>query len=141
MTWDDSIRRIADEEKAEAEARPNGSADVRPPAFSDDALALRFSTEYGSSLRYVAEWGKWLRWLDNRWAFDRTLDAFDLARSICRDAAREAGTETKIAAAIASCKTATAVEKLARADRRHVATTEQWDQEPWLLTTKGNGDE
>jgi putative DNA primase/helicase len=29
------------------------------------------------------------------------------------------------------------VERLARADRRHAATTEEWDADPWLLNTPG----
>ena len=34
--------------------------DVRPPAFSDDALALRFAERHTSDLHYVAAWGWWL---------------------------------------------------------------------------------
>jgi putative DNA primase/helicase len=30
-----------------------------------------------------------------------------------------------------------AVERLARADRAHAATVEQWDADPWLLNTPG----
>jgi hypothetical protein len=35
--------------------------DARPPAFSDEALALRFADLHADDLRYVAAWGKWLR--------------------------------------------------------------------------------
>jgi putative DNA primase/helicase len=41
----------------------------------------------------------------------------------------------KTAVAIASAKTVAAVERLARADRRLAATTDQWDADPWLLNT------
>ncbi len=36
---------------------------------------------------------------------------------------------------IASAKTVAAVERLAKADRRHAATVDQWDAMPWLLNT------
>ncbi len=32
------------------------------PAFSEDALALRFSKRHADDLRYVAAWSKWLQW-------------------------------------------------------------------------------
>ena len=38
---------------------------------------------------------------------------------------------------IASARTVAAVERLARYDRRHAATVEQWDVDPWLLNTPG----
>jgi putative DNA primase/helicase len=59
-----------------------------------------------------------------------------MAREVCREAATECS-EPRIAAAIASAKTVAAVEKLAKADPRHAATTEQWDANPWLLNTPG----
>ena len=39
----------------------------------------------------------------------------------------------KIAAKVASASTVAAVERLARADRRHAAVSDQWDSDPWLL--------
>ncbi len=38
---------------------------------------------------------------------------------------------------IASARTIAAVEKLARSDRQHAATADQWDGDPWLLNTPG----
>ena len=61
----------------------------RPPAFTDEALALRFADRHESDLRYVAAWSRWLRYDGRRWEFDETLLAFDLARKICRQAAAE----------------------------------------------------
>jgi putative DNA primase/helicase len=106
----------------------------QPPVFSDEALALRFAERHSSDLRFVAAWNRWLRWDGGRWRFDVTLRAYDLARAICREAASECN-KPKIAAAIASAKTVTAVERLARADRRIAATVEQWDSNPWALNT------
>jgi putative DNA primase/helicase len=106
----------------------------RPPAFSDEALALRFAERHVDDLRYVAAWRKWLSWDGACWRPDETLHAFDLARRICREAAAECN-KPKIAAAIASAKIVAAVERLARADRRMAATIDQWNRDPFLCGT------
>jgi putative DNA primase/helicase len=109
------------------------AADIKAlPASSDDALALRFSTKYGDNLLHVAAWGRWYYWTGSHWAQDTTLLTFDSARDICRWAARGANEGGK---ALASHKTVAAVVSMARADRRHAATIEQWDTDPWLLNT------
>uniref|UniRef100_UPI0026EEF699 hypothetical protein n=1 Tax=Azovibrio restrictus TaxID=146938 RepID=UPI0026EEF699 len=43
----------------------------------------------------------------------------------------------KLAAKLATSGTVGGVERLARADRRHAATTAEWDADPWLLNTPG----
>ena len=106
----------------------------RPPAFSDEALALRFAERHANDLRYVAAWSKWLQWTGSYWRFDDTKLAFDLSRRVCRVAAAECN-KCKVASAIASAKTVAAVERLALADRRIAATVDQWDADPWLLNT------
>jgi putative DNA primase/helicase len=108
----------------------------RPPAFTDEALALRFAEEHEADLRYVAPWGRWLHYDATRWRFDDTLLAFDLARRVCRRAAAECS-RPKVAKLIASAKTVAGVERLAKADRRLAATIDQWDSDPWLLNTPG----
>ena len=107
-----------------------------PQPFSDDALALHFAAENKDRLRYVAAWGRWLRWDGTRWRFDDTLVAIDLARRVCRDEAAKCN-NSKVAKAVASGATVAAVERLARADHRLAATTGQWDADPWLLNTPG----
>jgi D5 N terminal like len=104
----------------------------RPPAFSDEALALRFAEQCGD-LRYCAAWSRWLAYGGACWQFDDTLLAFDRARRICRHVVAEAN--DKIAKAIASAKTVAAVVTLARADRRLAGVVDQWDADPWLLNT------
>jgi putative DNA primase/helicase len=106
----------------------------RPPAFSDEALALRFAERHADNLRFVAAWNRWLSWTGTQWRLDDTLHAFDLARRICREAAA-ACNKAKTASMIASAKTVAAVERLAKADRRLAATIDQWDADPWLLNT------
>jgi putative DNA primase/helicase len=105
-------------------------------AASEDALALSFAERHAVDLRYIAAWGRWLCWDGRRWLFDSTLDAFDRVRRICREAASEAN-EARVQTALASAKTVAAVERLARADRRLAATTDQWDADPWVLNTPG----
>jgi len=111
-------------------------AEETPPRFSEEELALRFSSKYAPDLRYVAVLGRWLRWDGRRWQEDDTLQAFDLARSLCREAAAECATERpNVASRLAAAATVAAVERLARADRRHTATVDQWDADPWSLNT------
>ena len=118
-------------------AKANGLADVatddsRPPAFSDEAIALVFAERHAADLRYVAAWSRWLRWDDTRWQFDDTLHAFDLARRVCRETAAACPKRRFV---IASAKTVAATVSLARADRRLAATVDQWDADVDLFNT------
>ena len=103
---------------------------------TEDALALAFTRRYHRDWRYVAGWGKWLVWDGQRWRTEDTLAATDLIRSVCRQTAVRAD-NPKVAAKLASSGTVSGVERLARADRRHAATTDEWDADPWLLNTPG----
>ena len=103
---------------------------------TEDALALAFTRRYHRDWRYVAAWGRWLVWDGQRWRNEDTLAATDLIRSVCRQTALRAD-DRKVAAKLASSGTVGGVERLARADRRHAATTDEWDADPWLLNTPG----
>src|SRR5262245_10287246 len=111
--------------------------EVRPPAFSDDALALRFIDQHKNTLRYVPSLGKWLRWDGTRWCFDDRLIAYDRMRRVCRVAAAECN-QPKLAKLIASNKTAAAAERFARSDQRIIATVDELDADQWLLNTPGS---
>jgi putative DNA primase/helicase len=109
-----------------------GAADDEEPAqaglippYSDEAIALSFAERHAADLRFVALWSKWLIWDGDRWRIDDTIVAFDRSRALCREVA--ASYKGKRAANVASAKTVAAVATLARADRRHAATAEQWD--------------
>jgi putative DNA primase/helicase len=115
-------------------SRATNLDDDRPPAFSDESLALRFAGKQAERLRYVAKCSRWMIWDGKRWAEDGTLHAFDLVRAECRHIARSCKMP-KIATAIASAKTVAAVDRLARSDRRLAATIDQWDANPLLLNT------
>ncbi len=67
---------------------------------------------------------------------DETLLTLDRARGVCSDAAA-AAYDPRARLRISRAQTVDAVERLARADRRHAATVDQWDSDPWLLNTPG----
>ena len=91
-----------------------------PVRFTEDALAATFAERHAGTWRYVAAWGQWLTWSGVVWQREDTLQAFDLARLVCREAASRAGT-VKLKAKLSSAATVSAVERLARSDRRHAA--------------------
>ena len=103
---------------------------------TEDALALTFTRRYQRDWRYVAAWGRWLVWDGQRWRSEDTLAATDLIRQVCRHAALQSH-NPKTAAKLATACTVGGVERLARADRRHAATTGEWDADAWLLNTPG----
>jgi len=75
-------------------------------------------------------------WDGMRWREDDTLAVFDRCRAICRSASAECGdAKERAAIKIAAAQTVAAIERLARADRRHAATIEKWDADPWRLNT------
>src|SRR5438045_600946 len=106
------------------------NADV---AFSEDGLALEFAARHEAELRYVAAWGHWLQWNGKHWSRERTHKVYDMARNVCRDAVERGGDSKRLL----SAKTVAAIEWLAHSDRRHAATSEDWDTDPWLLNTPG----
>ena len=116
------------------QAAPFVIPEIRPPEHSDDALALQLTERHGDELRYVAPWVRWYRWREDHWAAEDTLEVFDLARAVCREASAEVN-KTSVAKAITSAATVAAVERMARSDRCHAATVDQWDADPWLLNT------
>jgi putative DNA primase/helicase len=130
----DADREIEDAFRDAEEFHPQRNVEDDPLSSpSDDAIALRFSERHASDLRFVANWGQWLRHNGRQWRHDDTLHARDLARDVCRASAEEFDYKTAIK--IASAKTISAVESLARSDRRLAATVDQWDADPWLLNT------
>lgn len=128
------LKEVFGEKVASRAAEWLGYVPEADPGVSEDALALRFAGLHESRLRYVANWGRWLDYDGKRWTREETLLAFDLARDVCREEAAKAKSP-KLADTIKSAKTVSAVQRLAQADRRLAATTEQWDSDPWLLNT------
>jgi hypothetical protein len=63
--------------RARASARFNAPDIDRPPKYSDDDLALRFTELHKDRLRYVATWGRWLVREPAVWRRDDTVHAFE----------------------------------------------------------------
>jgi putative DNA primase/helicase len=106
--------------------------------YSDEKLARRFTDQHKENLKYVNKWGKWLVWDGQRWCLDDTLVVTDNARILVRETSEEIldrqGSQ-KLATVVASAKTVSAIERLARADRQHASQVDDWDRDPWLLNT------
>lgn len=128
---------------AELEKAADPEEDGLPEMYSEDNVALRFSQIHADDLRYVAAWGRWMRWSGQRWVQDESLLAYDLARKVCRAVATYVKTDDSltvkqqqsVATKYGQAVTVAAIERLAKADRRHAASTAQWDADPWALNT------
>lgn len=112
---------------------------VKP--YTDDSNALRFTRTHGDILRYVPEWGIWLRWDNTRWERDKKRTVVELARGVARsiyhDAMRAGSDEHKAAMrwASLSCNTPRlhAMVDLARSSPGTPILAEELDADPWLL--------
>ena len=113
----------------------------RPAEFSDDALALAYSTRHDGEVVFVPALGRWLRWNGHKWAEDDTLTVFDLVRAVCRSAGARAEADGKgvggltLARSLCSARTIANAERIARSDPRHVRRIEEFDADPWALNT------
>src|SRR5579863_711695 len=90
-----------------------------PPAYSDDALALAFAARHADQVRFVigSGWNSWLIRNAEGWCRDESLETLNLARVFCREVAAACDDEaTKLS--ICSSQRISAVERLARCDRR-----------------------
>src|SRR6187399_986420 len=114
-----------------------------PSKYSEDNVSLQFSELFADDLRYVAPWGRWMRWKEQRWQHEDTLEVFDLARKVARavaeyaraDGALDEKKRATVASTFGQSSTIASIERLARSDRRHAATISQWDADIWLLNT------
>jgi putative DNA primase/helicase len=107
-----------------------------PVDLTEDALALEFTRRHRQDLRFVSEWGQWFRWDGTRWATERTLRVFDLARTITREVSSDLK-NPRLRARIQAASTVSAIVSLARVDRAHARVSEDFDRDPWLLNTPG----
>ncbi len=115
------------------------SSAINAPVDNEFELASIFTNRHGNDLRYTATWGRWSIWNGQYWETDETRRVLDLSRTVCSDAAAAAydPRDPRTRLRISRAQTVDAVERLARADRRHAATVDQWDRNPWLLNTPG----
>ncbi|MCH9751495.1 MAG: hypothetical protein K0U61_04685 [Alphaproteobacteria bacterium] len=108
-------------------------ADDVAPATSEEAIALRFAATKKDRLKYVAVLGAWFVWIGSHWQKDETGRAFNSVRAFTRLAANTV--EGHRARTLASAKTATGVEKLAKVDSRLASSISEWDRRRDVLAT------
>jgi putative DNA primase/helicase len=106
--------------------------------FADTEFQLEdaFFNLHGKDYRYTESLGHWRIWNGQYWEKDETSRTFDRVRGVCSDAAA-AAYDAKTRRRLSRAQTVDAVEKLARYDQRDAATVDQWDRDPWLLSTPG----
>jgi putative DNA primase/helicase len=137
LTWIEKLEE-KEEENPQSTADLNEDEDEEDdtaPSMSEESIALIFAERHAGLLRHVSKWGYWLIWQAGRWLQDETTHAFDLARKICREAARQCSNKPKQAKIIASARTVAAVERLAKADRRIAAAADQFDAQQYLFNS------
>ncbi|MES2099052.1 MAG: phage/plasmid primase, P4 family [Pseudomonadota bacterium] len=105
---------------------------ILPPEFSDDALALDF-VRCGQNFRSSHGIG-WMVDDGIVWRRDDQLRRYDLARSICREAASFAEDDGE-GKRLASARTVNAVLSLAQTDQRLVIPVDAWDCDAMVLNS------
>jgi putative DNA primase/helicase len=118
---------------------PQEEPEQLPQAFSDDALGDHFAEKYCATWRYVEALG-WFKWEGDGWRKDETNEYRHLARMVTREALHWPGIgdlTAKDRRKINSAGAAGSLLSIAKADRRLVASVDQWDQDSWLLGVPG----
>jgi hypothetical protein len=100
-----------------------GARRTLPLCPSEDALALLFAERHEGTLRHVQQTSpyKWFVLIDGVWIADNTNHVLDLVRAHCRECAADCD-DPALARSICSAMSISAVERLARTDRRLAAT-------------------
>src|SRR5262249_6724747 len=117
-------------EKPQVRTESQGQKRETLDEMTEDALALRFSEEHRDDLRYIATINQWMRYEDGRWKEEKTALAFDLIRDSCRKDAEAYG-NGKPPKDLFCASTVSAVERMAKADRRQASVVETWDTDDW----------
>jgi putative DNA primase/helicase len=108
-----------------------------PPAYSDEALAQRYTRDYGKESRFCGDARKWLVFNGKIWEWDNRRRVFSWSRKVCLEAALECDGDTRTAKALASSKTVAAAVTMASSDQSMSVITTELDRDPWLLSTPG----
>jgi putative DNA primase/helicase len=105
-------------------------------SLTEDGVAQVFADQFGERLRYDHTSAKWYVWTGTHWQRDDTRLAFHWSRLLCRELRKQRAADPR-ARALATRKTAEAVEAFARADDALAVKADRWDADPWLLGTPG----
>jgi len=156
LTGEAADRRIERLLQAVRQSREKADGDCELD-LSDDGLALRLGEQWAGNARYVDNWGHWYFWDGRRWALDKTLRYMTGTRHFLRSVAdeivratragkinwgkddleRELAKAEAVAKTLRSAPKVAAIAGLTQSNTRQAATTDQWDQDPWLLNTPG----
>lgn len=101
---------------------------AKPDEVSEDLIAQRFTREFGETMKFDHDVGKWYQWQLTHWAPLTIPAAFHYAREIGRQLS--AGKKSTCKASVAG-----GAERFARADPAHACVASDWDRDPWLLGT------
>lgn len=103
--------------------------------ITEDGVAQRFTELYRDELRYCHDTGSWFKWTGQIWEENRIGYAFQSARELIRNLAKNEKEKTRFVTSKTSF--AGGVERYARTDRAFAVTAEYWDRDPLLLGTPG----
>ena len=95
-------------------------------AVGEDALALLFAEQHDGHFVFDHTRGEWFRWDDQVWRRDADEYVLDCTRALIRSHK------------LGRIRTATAVERAARTDRRLARDHTAWNADPLLLGTPGD---
>lgn len=103
--------------------------------LTDDGNALRLVDTHAETIRYVHERSTWLIWRDNRWVWDTDGEVSERARALARALPAESRAEHRHRLYSLSARGISATERLARTDRRVIASLGHLDARPYELNT------
>ena len=131
---EDAARHVADQSDRQ---RAIDRAWDRAPGPKDDvtewSVAEAFRELYEGMLLHNHDTGQWHVWDETHWRPERTQLAFNFAAVACAEATAE--NKSARAKSMLRASSARGVEAFARADRVFVATSDRFDQDPFLLGT------
>ncbi len=94
---------------------------------SENRLSRDFSERFRNKLNFCHTWGKWLIWDNNHWKIDN--------RGIAIEYIRQALEDTEMPDFRRKASTVKGIEYLVQTDPFLSSENEDWDQNPWLLST------
>lgn len=97
---------------------------------SEDLIALSFAAQFGATMRFDHDEGRWFEWDSVCWRRDETERGFHYAREIGRTLGDAKRTMCKASVAAGA-------ERFCRSDPTLAVTSKNWDRDPWLLGTPG----
>jgi putative DNA primase/helicase len=111
------------------------AADLDGGPITQDGLARVFAQRYAGRLRYDHHTGAWFEYDGVHWRRDERERAFQFVRALGREMSD--GEKDGVKKEVRKVQFAAGVEKMSRGDEALAVTSEEWDQDPYLLGTPG----